>query len=116
MLELLAAILLMIGSTFTLIAGIGVLRMEDVFIRMHAMTKAATFGLGCLFLAAAVAFADIHITLRSVAAIALLLSTTPVAAQLIGRAAARSGVPLSDRTVVNELEGRLESTDHREDI
>ena len=48
MIEWLSNGLFIVGSTLALLAGIGVLRMPDVFTRMQASTKASTLGLGCL--------------------------------------------------------------------
>ncbi|MEL7138672.1 MAG: monovalent cation/H(+) antiporter subunit G, partial [Pseudomonadota bacterium] len=38
--EIVASVVLLLGACFALIAGIGLLRMQDVFMRMHASTKA----------------------------------------------------------------------------
>ena len=46
--------LILAGATLALLAGVGVLRMPDVFTRMQASTKASTLGLGCLLAALAI--------------------------------------------------------------
>ena len=46
--------LVLLGCALTLLAAIGVLRFSDVFIRMHALTKASTLGLLLALLGAAV--------------------------------------------------------------
>ena len=46
-----AAALLVAGGFFCLVAGIGVVRLNDVFARMHAATKAGTLGLALICLA-----------------------------------------------------------------
>ncbi len=84
----------LLGGFFCFVAGLGVLRLPDVLIRMHASTKAGTLGSGLIFVAVAVYFADVVTITRAVAAILFLLITAPVAAHMIGRAAFRSGVPL----------------------
>ena len=43
--------LLLAGGFFCLVAGIGIVRMNDVFARMHAATKAGTLGLALICLA-----------------------------------------------------------------
>ena len=40
MTEIAAGILVLIGAVFSLIASIGLIRMPDIFTRMHASTKA----------------------------------------------------------------------------
>jgi multicomponent Na+:H+ antiporter subunit G len=56
MTELVAAVLLLLGSALMLIAAIGVLRMPDLFTRMQASTKAASLGAGAILLAVALYF------------------------------------------------------------
>jgi multicomponent Na+:H+ antiporter subunit G len=82
------------GAFFALIAGLGVLRLPDVLIRMHASTKAGTLGSGLILAAVAVHFAELSIIAKVVAAVLFLLLTAPIAAHMIGRAALRTGVTL----------------------
>ena len=92
--EYIMAFLVLLGGFFCFVAGLGVLRLPDVLIRMHASTKAGTLGSGLILVAVAVWFWDTAIT------IAFLLITAPVAAHTIGRAAFRSGVPLWKPTII----------------
>lgn len=94
MIDWVLAILLLLGGFFCLVAGLGVLRLPDVLIRMHASTKAGTLGSGLILAAAAVHFGDGPTVTRALAAILFLLVTAPVAAHMIGRAAFRSGITL----------------------
>jgi multicomponent Na+:H+ antiporter subunit G len=104
--------LLVLGAAFLLLAGVGVLRMPDLFMRMSAATKAATLGIACMLLAVAVHFSGVGITARALAAIAFFLLTAPVAAHMIGRAAYFVGVPLWRGTVRDELRGRYDPQTH----
>ena len=101
--EILAALLMLAGGAFTFIAGLGVLRMPDVYVRMHASTKAGTLGVGLIMAAIAMTAESTGVVAKALAAIAFVILTAPVAAHLIGRAAYRAGVPLWHGTVVNEL-------------
>lgn len=103
MADLALAILLLLGGGFTLVAGLGLLRMPDVFIRMHASTKAGTLGVGLILLAAALHFGDSAIASRALLIALFVLLTAPVAAHLIARAAYRTGTPLWERGVIDEL-------------
>ena len=49
--EILISILLVMGSFFMLVAGVGMVRMPDLFLRMSCSTKAATIGIGTLLFA-----------------------------------------------------------------
>jgi multicomponent Na+:H+ antiporter subunit G len=99
--EYLLAALVILGGFFCFVAGLGVLRLPDVLIRMHASTKAGTLGSGLILIAVAVFFADVATITRALAAMLFLFITAPVAAHMIGRAAFRSGVPLW-RTKIEE--------------
>jgi multicomponent Na+:H+ antiporter subunit G len=103
------AVLLVAGATFSALAGIGMVRMPDLYIRMHAATKAGTLGPILVLLAVAVHFADAGIGLRVAAAAGFLVLTAPVAAHIIGRAAHRTGVPLWERSVVDEWDRQPDS-------
>ena len=91
----------LLGGFFAFVAGLGVLRLPDVLIRMHATTKAGTLASGLTMVAVATAFGDAPTVARAVAIVVFLLLTAPVAAHMIGRAAFRSGTPLWGPTVVD---------------
>ncbi|MDB2406924.1 monovalent cation/H(+) antiporter subunit G [Jannaschia sp.] len=93
-LELFLSACVLLGGFFAFIAGLGILRLPDVLIRMHATTKAGTLASGLIMLAVAVGLADVPTVARAVVIVLFLLLTAPVAAHMIGRAAFRSGVPL----------------------
>lgn len=100
---LIASALLIIGSIFCLVAAVGMLRLPDTLIRMHAATKAGTLGAGFILAAEAVIAAELGTTLKAIATIVFLLLTAPVAAHLIGRAAYHQGIHLFAKTWTDEL-------------
>ncbi|SFI97613.1 monovalent cation/H(+) antiporter subunit G [Jannaschia pohangensis] len=100
-LEIFLSACVLLGGFFAFIAGLGILRLPDVLIRMHATTKAGTLASGLIILAVAIGFADASTVARSVAIMLFLLLTAPVAAHMIGRAAFRSGVPLWKPTKID---------------
>lgn len=103
------AALLIVGSILCLVAGVGMLRLPDTLIRMHAATKAGTLGTGCILAAEAVAAGELGTTLRVIAIIVFLLLTAPVAAHLIGRAAYFQGIHLFEKTWIDELGQTMEN-------
>jgi multicomponent Na+:H+ antiporter subunit G len=113
-LEILAGLLLLGGGVLSLISALGVLRLPDVLIRMHASSKAGTVGATMILLAVAVQYGSGEIVARAVAAIAFLLLTVPVASHMIGRAAYVTGVKLWPGMVVDELRERYEVLDREE--
>ncbi|MDU9047331.1 MAG: monovalent cation/H(+) antiporter subunit G [Candidatus Electrothrix sp. Rat3] len=98
-----STLLITIGSFFILLAGVGLVRMPDLFLRVSASTKAATLGVGATLLGVALYFGDFATFIRAGAIIVFLLLTAPVAAHLIGRAAYQDGVPLWEKTEFDDL-------------
>jgi multicomponent Na+:H+ antiporter subunit G len=100
-----AAALLVVGAGFLLLAAVGIVRMPDLYSRMQAATKAATLGIACVMLGAAVHFGG-AVVIRAATVVAFVFLTTPVGAHVIGRAAYMLGVPLWEGKVVDERRER----------
>ena len=73
------------GVVFIFFAALGILRMPDVYIRMHSSTKAGTIGLGLIMVAVALYFQELSVTSRAIGVIVFILMTAPVAAHLLGK-------------------------------
>ncbi|MHA3056487.1 Na+/H+ antiporter subunit G [Acinetobacter sp. ANC 4641] len=88
LMEILVSFFLLVGSFFMLVGGIGMIRLPDLFTRLHAPTKSSTLGLGSFLIAAMIywafqgyfGFAELLITL-------LAFITAPVSANLMAQAA-----------------------------
>lgn len=109
MIAAIAGVLLLLGAAFVLVSAIGALRMPDVYMRMHAVTKAGTLGAGLVLCAAAVLFGTLSVTAKALVVFVFLLFTTPVAAHVLGRAAHYQRTPKWSRTGLDELEGRYDT-------
>jgi multicomponent Na+:H+ antiporter subunit G len=97
-------LLLLTGALFVLVAALGILRLPDLLMRMHAATKAGTLGAGLLLIAVAVAVPETGVIARAIATIVFLLLTAPIAAHVIAHAAYHTGeATLWERTCVDEL-------------
>jgi multicomponent Na+:H+ antiporter subunit G len=108
--EVLIAVLIVLGAAFAFIAALGVLRMPDFYMRMHAATKAGAFGALLLLLAAALYFGTLRAVITSAAVIMFFYITTPVAAQTLAESAYRRGIKLWDQTRVDRLKESGEIT------
>lgn len=106
-----ALVVASLGAALMLIAGLGLVRMPDLPTRMHASSKAGTLGAALVLAAAAVRFADVGVAVRAGLVVLFLVLTAPVASHLIARAAYRSGVPLADETVIDELRDARDGPD-----
>ena len=95
-----AAAAIVAGGLFGLLAGIGMLRLPDLYTRMHAASKAGLVGAGLTLVGIAFVAADSSIVLRAILGIVFLALTTPVSAHLLARAAIKAGhVPLQGNII-----------------
>ena len=88
LMEITVSFFVLLGTFFMLVGGIGMVRLPDLFMRLHAPTKSSTLGLGSFLLAAMIygmfhsrfGFAELLITLFA-------FITAPVSANLMAQAA-----------------------------
>ena len=113
--QYLAGILMGLGALFSLTAAIGLLRLPDVYTRMHAASKAGTMGAGLLFAAIACVAFDGGVILRALAGFVFLLLTAPVGAHLLARSAYFAGYLPSEMTVRDDMGGTKTNADGLED-
>ncbi len=105
--------LMVLGALFCLVAAIGVFRMPDLYMRMHAATKAGAFGASLLVLAAALHFGTLRAAVMAMLIIVFFYLTAPIAAQVFGLAAYRRGVPLWEKTGIDQLKQDLREEEKR---
>lgn len=92
--EWLAAIFILVGAFFLLVGAIGLVRLPDFYMRLHAPTKASTLGVGGVLIASMLVsvghgrpgIAELLITL-------FLFVTAPVSANLLAQAALHLKLP-----------------------
>lgn len=102
-------VLLLVGALFCLLAALGLLRLPDLYTRMHASAKAGTVGAGAILLGLSIVCFDGSVLLRALAGISFLVLTNPVSAHLLARAAYLSGLRPCAGTVVDDFGKTAES-------
>lgn len=102
MIDIAVTACLIIGTFFIVVAAIGVVRMPDIYIRMHALAKAATIGIGLLTAAAAVYFNDITVTSLVIGTNIFLFITAPTATHILGKVVIEKGCPMWQRDQKNK--------------
>ena len=110
----LTGVLCLVGAFFVLVAAIGLVRLDDLYMRMHAASKAGTLGSGVLLIALAVYSADVAVALRALAGVVFFLLTAPISAHLLARAAYSVGYKPCALTREDALSG-LEGIRKRDD-
>ena len=92
--EIVAAVLLVVGTLFTVIGSVGLVRLPDFYTRMHAPTKATTVGVSSILAAAALLLPGNGLALAAKAALVIvfLFLTAPIGAHMMARAARHGGI------------------------
>lgn len=90
--DYLVAAFMLFGAAFALVAALGTLRLPDLYCRMHAATKAGSFGASLLLIAACLHFQDGRVVLQSLMIIGFFYFTAPIAAHMLGRVGYHRGV------------------------
>lgn len=91
------------GLLLMVTAAIGMVRLPDVYHRTNAVAKAAAFAVTLVLLGVLILMPSPRVAITVLLAIAAQLLTAPVAGYAVGRAARRSGAPLSPTTHRNDL-------------
>ena len=101
------ALLVVVGSFFLLVGTVGLVRLPDVYNRMHATSKATTLGAASIFLAGTIYFGPTGRGLTSLVGIVFLFLTAPTGAHMISRSAQKLGVEFfGSATWVESMEER----------
>ena len=110
--EIISCVFILSGVFFMLVATIGLLRLPDFYIRMSAITKGSTLGLGLILLGLGIYFNQPSMLLKVLAIITFSFITAPVAAHVIGRTAVQNKIPFWEKTNLKEFKKYL----HREHL
>lgn len=102
--EVIVSIFILVGVFFTFLSAIGVIRLPDVYSRMHAAGKSSTLGVISLMLATFIYFIPEGIVnAKILLAILFVFLTAPLSSLMVTRSAYRIGVPLEKKTVQDDL-------------
>lgn len=105
-LDMISGAMLGLGSFFLLVGAIGLIRMPDVFTRMHAVSVSETMGVGLILGGLMILGGFTFVTFKLVCLFLLVFFTAPVASHAIARAAMADGVePILDGP---EIDGRTD--------
>ncbi|MGB2426830.1 MAG: Na+/H+ antiporter subunit G [Alteromonas sp.] len=103
--EVIISVLLIIGGMFVLVGSIGLSRLQDLYTRLHAPTKATTVGLGSILVASMIymAFVRDYLSINELLISLFLVITAPVTAHILAKAAMHNKVKPLERTRNIEL-------------
>ncbi|MCW4384952.1 monovalent cation/H(+) antiporter subunit G [Salinibacterium sp. SYSU T00001] len=108
-LDVLAAVFLIVGGLFSLAAGVGLVRFPDVLARMHAATKPQVLGLMLVLSAIAISQRSWAVLLTLIPILLFQMLTAPISAHMIGRAGYRAGNVDEAYLYADELDDAIEA-------
>jgi len=87
--ELVVSVLLVTGGAFALVGAIGLVRLKDFYMRVHAPTKASTLGVGGALLASMLYFGwtGQRVVIHELLITLFVFMTAPIAAHLMVKSA-----------------------------
>jgi multicomponent Na+:H+ antiporter subunit G len=92
LLDVLAIAALAVGTLFSLVGVLGLIRLPDAYSRLHATGKVSVFGVGIL-LVGAMLTGTTHLG-KAVSLVLFLVIAGPVLAHALAAAAGQAGVPM----------------------
>jgi len=104
--ELVGVIFTGIGVLFLLLGNFGILRLPDVYNRIQAGTKCTTFG--TFFTIIGIGIIQPEWFWKCLLIAVFVLVTNPISSHAIARASKKIGVPLCDRSVVDQTKEFVE--------
>lgn len=98
--ELIVSTFLILGGLFVLVGSIGLLRLQDFYVRLHAPTKATTLGLGCFLIGSMVFMYHTRgsLSINELLITLFLVITAPVTAHILAKVAMHHRVSVMERT------------------
>jgi len=110
-LDILSWVCIVVGSISCLIGALGLLRLPDVFARMHGAGMIDTLGMGLILLGLMFQTGLTLITVKLIFIVVFVVFTSPTATHALARAALHGGVepeldePSDDDTITNTAAG-----------
>ncbi|RHW37996.1 Na+/H+ antiporter subunit G [Neobacillus notoginsengisoli] len=101
---MIAAFLILTGALFSFLSSIGLLRLPDVYTRIHAASKSSTLGVLFTLVGTFVffLFSEGYFSIRLILGIFFVFLTAPVSAHMIARASYSTNVKMFESTADNK--------------
>lgn len=101
LIELIASVLLIIGGIFLLVGSVGLFRLPDFYMRLHAPTKASTLGIGAILIASIIffSFKEDGVNIQELLITLFIFLTAPITAHMLSKAALHVRLPAEEKTL-----------------
>jgi multicomponent Na+:H+ antiporter subunit G len=95
---------LILGALFVLISAIGLLRLPDLYMRMHATTKTTSMGVTLILAGIIMAYPEVTIVIKGLLIIIFIYLTAPLGTHMISKAGHLLNIKKWDRYVEDDME------------
>ena len=108
--EILISFFIILGTFFIATSSFGLIRLPDLYSRIHAAAKGVTMGVACVMVGAIVYFVahGYGFSGKNLLAVIFIVCTVPAASHMIARAAYHTGVYMWEETICDELKKKCE--------
>lgn len=98
--EIVVSVFILAGASFALLGSVGMLRLPDFYMRLHAPTKSTTLGTGGTLIGSMIYFSvrDPGISVQEGLVVIFLFTTAPISAYMLSKAALHRRTPCIERT------------------
>ena len=102
LLDLLAALFVLIGLFFFAVGAVGIIRMPDTYHRLHAASKSSTLGLLGLLIGVTLHLDTADVFAKAAAVVIFAFVAAPIGSHILAKAALRAGNYQWDKTLSDE--------------
>lgn len=104
MIEIIVGIFLILAALFTLVAAFGILRLPDVYMRMHAITKASSLATVFFILALTIAYPGWRVFLGGILLVGFVIATAPISTHVLAGVSMLLGIKMASDSKQNDLD------------
>lgn len=107
-----SSIFMFLGAIFMLLASIGIVRFQDVYLRMHAATKAPSLGVLLMITGVVIHFESWWVFAEGLLIILFIFMTTPIGSHILARVAHMMRAKQFNENSVDELPENSDNQQH----
>ncbi|MGQ1946502.1 monovalent cation/H(+) antiporter subunit G [Geofilum sp. OHC36d9] len=110
MIEIIIGVLVLISALIVLIASIGIVRFNNLYARMHVVTKVTSFGLLTMLIAVNLLFSQLWVLIESIVIFHVLIFLSPISAHVIAKVSAWLETNKIEDKSFNDIEKPMSSS------
>jgi len=104
MIEIVIGVLVLVSALIVLIASIGIVRFNNLYARMHVVTKVTSFGLLTMLIAVNLLFSQLWVLIESIVIFHVLIFLSPISAHVIAKVSAWLDTNNTEKKSLNNTE------------